>query len=102
MPCQQRSPEPHRDRLLSSAVERQLEIIGEAASNVSAETQAEWPSIDWKALKGSRNFIAHEYFRADYDKIWDTVQHVIPHILPALKALLAQLEALFGGPEDDV
>ena len=90
------------DRLLSSGVERQLEIIGEAASPVSNETQQQWISIDWKGMKGMRNFIAHEYFRPDYAKIWSTVQQVIPASLPLLRDLLAALEADFGGPEDDV
>ena len=57
------------DDLLASAVERQLEIIGEAASHVSVQTCTEWPLIDWKDMKSARNFIAHEYFRADYAKI---------------------------------
>ncbi len=88
------------DRLLSSAVERQLEIIGEAASHVSAETQAEWPNINWRGMKGTRNFLTHEYFRADYEKIWDTVQHVLPAELAALRELLSDLESQFGGPDD--
>lgn len=90
------------DRLLSSGVERQLEIIGEAASHVSAETQQQWVSIDWKGMKGMRNFIAHEYFRPDYAKIWGTVQQVIPASLPLLRDLLAALEADFGGSDDNV
>lgn len=90
------------DRLLSSGVERQLEIIGEAASHVSAETQQQWVGIDWRGMKGMRNFIAHEYFRPDYGKIWDTVQQVIPASLPLLCDLLAALEAEFGGPDADV
>lgn len=90
------------DQMLASAVERQLEIVGEAASHVSTETQTEWPTIDWKGMKGARNFISHEYFRADYAKIWDTVQHVIPNELPVLKEILADLETQFGSPEDDV
>ena len=73
------------DRLLSSAVERQLEIIGEAASQVSDESQQDWPSINWRGMKGTRNIIAHEYFRADYAKIWDTIKHIIPVELPVLK-----------------
>lgn len=89
------------DDLLASGVERQLEIIGEAASHVSVETQAEWPNLNWRGMKDARNFIAHEYFRADYAKIWDTVQHVVPYELPALKEVLADLEVRFGSPEDE-
>ena len=89
------------DDLLASAIERQLEIIGEAASHVSEETHAEWPLVDWKGMKSARNFIAHEYFRADYAKIWDTVEHVIPVELEELKNTLGELEARFGSPDEE-
>ena len=94
-------PDLLNDDLLASGVERQLEILGEAASHVSAETQVEWADLNWRGMKDARNFIAHEYFRADYVKIWDTAQHVVPYELPELKAVLAALEARFGSPEDD-
>lgn len=50
------------NRLLASGIEHQLEIMGGAADHVSAETQAEWPSLNRKGMKGARSFIAHEYF----------------------------------------
>lgn len=89
------------DDLLVSGVERQLEIVGEAAaSHVSAETYVEWPLVDWRGMKSARNFIAHKYFRADYAKIWDTVEHGLPVELAALKGVLNALEARFGTPDD--
>ena len=87
---------------MSSAVERQFEIIGQPASHVSNETQAAWSSISWKQMKGMRNIIAHEYFRPDYAKIWDTAQYVIPAELPLLQELLTELEAIYGGPDASV
>ena len=89
------------DELLASGVERQLEIIGEAASHVSEQTYVEWPLIDWRGMKSARNFIAHEYFRADYIKIWDTIKHVLPGELEELKKALGELEARFGSPDEE-
>lgn len=62
------------DKMLQSAVERQLEILGEAASHVSAATQALWPSIDWRGIKGFRNLLAHEYFRTNYPEVWNVAR----------------------------
>lgn len=90
------------DTLLASGVERQFEIVGEAASHVSPETQAQWPLISWKQMKGMRNLIAHEYFRPDYTKVWNTAQQVIPLELPLLRDLLMELEAAYGGPDASV
>ena len=63
------------NKLLQSAVERQFEILGEAASHVSIATQTAWPSIDWREAKSFRNLIVHEYFRVDYATIWH-VAHI--------------------------
>lgn len=58
------------DRKLRNAVERNLEIIGEAARNVSAEARMEYPNIPWSSIIGLRNVIAHEYGEIQYEKIW--------------------------------
>ncbi|MDQ2795392.1 MAG: DUF86 domain-containing protein, partial [Bacteroidota bacterium] len=66
------------NKLLQSAVERQFEILGEAASHVSTPTQTAWPNIDWREAKSFRNLIAHEYFRVDYATIWHVTQVTLP------------------------
>lgn len=82
--------------LLQSAVERQVEILGEAAAHVSATTQALWPSIDWRDAKDFHNLISHEYFRVDYASIWHISQTVVPTIQPTLEALFTGLDQQFG------
>ncbi|RYE89035.1 MAG: DUF86 domain-containing protein [Cytophagaceae bacterium] len=87
--------------LLQSAVERQFEILGEAAAHVSAAVQTLWPSIDWRDAKDFRNLISHEYFRVDYATVWHVSQTVIPAMEPALEALFADLDQQFG-PDTNV
>ena len=53
------------DKLLQSGMERPFETQGEAATHISAETQALWAGINWQGAKIFRNLIAHEYFRVD-------------------------------------
>jgi len=84
------------DDLLQSAAERQFEILGEAATHVSAATQSLWPSIDWRAAKDFRNLISHEYFRVDYATVWDVSQTVIPPMQSILTALFASLDQELG------
>ena len=69
------------------AVERQLEIVGEAANHLAEETISLAPEIEWRKVVGFRNFVAHEYFGIDPELIWD----VATQKLPALKKTIEQL-----------
>lgn len=43
------------NRLLLSAVLRELEVIGEAANKISEKTKKQFPHLPWKELVGMRN-----------------------------------------------
>ncbi|HET7118171.1 MAG TPA: HepT-like ribonuclease domain-containing protein [Hanamia sp.] len=55
------------------AVERNFEIIGEAASRISENYKLCHPEIEWRILKDFRNFIIHEYFGINNEIVWDTI-----------------------------
>ena len=76
------------DRKLCLAVERCLEIIGEAAGRVTPEFQDREPSIAWRQIKGMRNILAHEYGQIDYEVVHSTVLDDIPRLVAALEAVL--------------
>ena len=80
------------NELLQSAVERKLEILGEAARRISIEFQAEHPEIDWRNMIGLRNVIAHQYDQIRQDMIWRIVQNVLPNLLNLLEPLLPPIE----------
>ncbi len=84
------------DKTMQLAMERQFEILGEAASHVSATTKQHYSAIDWRRIKDFRNLIAHEYFRVDYAQLLYTAQSIIPALLPLLESLLADLDQQFG------
>jgi uncharacterized protein with HEPN domain len=77
-----------RSEITVDAVLRNIEIIGEAANHVPGEIAAQVPEIPWSNIKGMRNVIAHEYFGADLERVWDTVKLNIPTIVEPLKRLL--------------
>ena len=76
------------DRLLQLAVERAIEIIGEAARKVSNETQEAHPEINWRGIIGQRHVIAHEYAGILYDKIWRIVTKHAPLLRSRLDAMI--------------
>lgn len=75
------------------AIERALEIVGEAARRVSAETSAQHPEIPWQGIIGFRNVLAHEYGAIDYRRLYTVVSEGVPALIAALEAILAALEA---------
>lgn len=70
--------------LLQDGVIRQLEILGEAAGNVSNAFQQANYLIPWGQMIGIRNRLIHAYFNVDITVIWDTVQND----LTPLKAMI--------------
>jgi uncharacterized protein with HEPN domain len=70
------------------AVERGLEILGEAARRISLDFQQAHPEIDWRNLIGLRNVIAHRYEQVQQDRLWAIVTLELPSLLVQLQALL--------------
>ena len=73
------------DRMLLFAVVRAIEIVGEAANRMSAETRAALPSIPWHAIVGMRNRLIHAYFEVNNQMVWQTTTVEIPALLPILR-----------------
>lgn len=75
----------NRDRMLVNALLRSIEVIGEAASRVGAETRTRYPAIPWLQVVGMRNRLIHAYFDVDLDRVWDTVSCDLPALIDELK-----------------
>src|ERR1700733_14163210 len=75
------------NRLLSSGIMREFEILGEAAGKVSQHIQDKFPELPWRQVIGMRNRLIHAYFDVDHDVIWKTIQES----LPPLQNLLQQI-----------
>lgn len=73
-----------QDRLLLLAPVKSIEIIGEAASQVTEATRARMPAIPWPAIVAMRHRLVHAYFDVDPDRVWDTVTDDLPPLVAAL------------------
>jgi uncharacterized protein with HEPN domain len=81
------------DRLLNLSLVRLLEIIGEAAARLSAETRGLYPLIPWPDIIGLRNRLIHGYDVVDFDILWDIVCFDLPPLVAELqKATIAPEE----------
>jgi len=76
------------DLQLQDAVIRRLEVIGEAARQLSADLKAKHRNIPWAQVIGMRNVLIHEYFGVDLGLIWATVQKDLPILREAILEIL--------------
>ena len=73
-----------KDKMRKLAVERQLEVIGQAANKISKETQDAFKNIPWGNIIGLRNKLAHDYGEILAERIWTISKKYIPELLNEL------------------
>lgn len=73
-----------------AAVVRHLEIIGEAATQVSAEYKSDHPEIPWRRISDFRNVLIHEYFAVDPLLVWEILGKDIPELKNKVEKLLEE------------
>ena len=80
------------DVALAFGLERLIEIVCEAASNVTAETRSAHPEIQWEDIVGMRVILAHKYFAVERDIIWKVVTVNFPELIDQLDRILGDME----------
>ena len=76
------------NKMMVDAVVRELEIIGEAANQISDNLKEEHPDIPWFKMRGLRNFVIHEYFAVNEKIVWDTCKENLPKLKHKISELL--------------
>lgn len=81
------------DNVLSRAIVRSLEIIGEAARKVDDEFKSAYPHVEWKKMAGTRDRLIHDYFGIDYDIVWDIIEAKLPDLHHFIGEIIKQNES---------
>ncbi|MCW5697061.1 MAG: DUF86 domain-containing protein [Bauldia sp.] len=76
------------DIMLAFALARALEILGEAASKVSSQLQANLPGVPWREIIAMRNRLVHAYRSLELDTLWNAVMTDVPPLRSALRRIL--------------
>lgn len=74
--------------MLSSAVERQLEIIGEATKKLSSDFKRVNEEIEWRKVAGLRDVLIHDYIKVDKNIVYNIVKNYLPQLSKFLKEIL--------------
>jgi uncharacterized protein with HEPN domain len=77
------------DAVLVGALERFVEVIGEAANCLSESTRESAPEIPWHEIIAMRNRLIHGYFAVDLDILWTVVHDDLPALVTALEPIVA-------------
>ena len=81
------------NRMLALSLVKSIEIIGEAASKVSPDCQAQCGDIPWPEIIGMRHRLIHAYFAVDLDIVWRTVAKELPPLIAELEKALSAGDA---------
>jgi uncharacterized protein with HEPN domain len=76
------------DRKLALALVKCIEIIGEAAAQISNESREALPQIPWSDIIAMRNRLIHAYFDINLDILWKTIIEDLPPLISELKKIL--------------
>jgi uncharacterized protein with HEPN domain len=75
-----------------SAIIREFQVIGDAAKQVSDDVKSAHPEIAWSAIAGMRNRLVHEYFRVNYEILWDAIENDISPLIAQLEVIVPPQE----------
>jgi uncharacterized protein with HEPN domain len=81
-----------QDTKTQDAVVRNIEIIGEAAKNLSSDFRKKYAHLDWGKIAGMRDKIIHFYFGVKWDIVWAVIKDKIPALSKQINSILNELK----------
>jgi len=82
------------NRLRQSAIVREIEIIGEAAKNISSGFKEKHQEVNWKEIVGTRDKIIHHYFGVNMNIIWEIITKDLPVLKKQVKGIIDDLRVV--------
>jgi uncharacterized protein with HEPN domain len=80
------------NEIVIDAVIRNLEVIGEAATNIPESIRKKYHTIPWKRMIGLRNIMIHGYFGVDLEIIWEIITRNLPETKPLIMKILEEIK----------
>ena len=79
------------DKMLSYAVVKNIEIVGEAANNLTKELQTLHPEVCWRDVISMRHVLVHDYYNIDARTAWQTAKENLPSLKVQVERILSSL-----------
>ena len=78
------------DRVIQLALQKLVEIVGEAGNRVSEDTQRKYTEIPWPEIIGLRNRLIHGYDDVNLDILWKIIQDDLPPLIEQLRPVVGE------------
>ncbi len=76
------------NKQLQDAIIRRIEIIGEAAKNISDDVKKRYPDVSWNEVVGTRDIFIHHYFGVDLEIVWNIMKIDLPDLKKKIKNIM--------------
>ena len=80
-----------KNKDVKDATIRRIEVLGEAAKNISTELKTKHPEVPWKGIIGMRDKLIHHYLGVDLDQVWVAVKEDIPKLKRQIQSILDEV-----------
>jgi len=74
--------------MMVDAILRNLEIIGEAVTQLPEEVKTKYKNIPWRDIQDFRIVAAHHYWKVNLNIVWDIVENKIPILERQIKEII--------------
>jgi len=79
------------DNKTQDAVVRNLQVIAESAQRIPEPVRERCDGVDWKAIRGFRNVLVHDYLGLNMKQIWDVIEKDIPGLQAGMERLKSEI-----------
>ena len=81
------------DKLHLHATIYNVQIIGEAVYKLTTEFKQQHPNTPWAAIEKMRHILVHDYFKINFDVLWDVVTKDIPMLKSQVKQYISEINS---------
>ena len=92
--CQNGEEAFRASELIQDAVLRNLQTLAESTQRISDRLKALHPEVDWRAIAGFRNVLAHDYLGINLVRVWEIVSVHLPVLGAQMEAIRYETDSL--------
>jgi uncharacterized protein with HEPN domain len=74
------------------------EQVKRLATVVEIDLDASYPEVDWKGVKGIRDFLSHHYFVVDAEVVFDVCQNKLAGLKQVIQSMMDAQAGTQGDP----